>query len=54
PVIHRMAGPGMLHASGSLPLNGRDRAALLRGQLRVGLFVDGAQADAPVALGATP
>lgn len=53
PVIHRMAGPGMLHASGSLPLNGRDRAALLRGQLRVGLFVEGGEGEGAVRLGGT-
>lgn len=38
PVVHRMAGPGMLTAEGSLPLAGRDRRALAGGALLVGLF----------------
>lgn len=38
PVVHRMAGPGMLSATGSLPLTGRDRRALARGDLLVALF----------------
>jgi len=38
PVVHRMAGPGMLSAVGSLPLSGRDRRALENGELQVGLF----------------
>lgn len=38
PVIHRMAGPGMLSASGAFPLSGQDRAALERGALSVALF----------------
>jgi Asp-tRNA(Asn)/Glu-tRNA(Gln) amidotransferase A subunit family amidase len=38
PVIHRMAGPGMLSASGAFPLSGQDRGALERGALTVALF----------------
>jgi amidase len=38
PVIHRMAGPGMLAATGAFPLSGQDRAALERGTLSVALF----------------
>ncbi len=38
PVIHRMAGPGMLRATGVFPLSGQDRAALLDGRLSVALF----------------
>jgi len=38
PVVHRMAGPGMLAAEGALALVGRDRRALERGELLVGLF----------------
>jgi Asp-tRNA(Asn)/Glu-tRNA(Gln) amidotransferase A subunit family amidase len=48
-VIHRMSGPGMLHASGSIPLAGIDRDALAAGRLRVALFTANAtQGDAPV------
>ena len=38
PVIQRLAGPGMRHASGSLPLTGQDRKALASGELLVALF----------------
>jgi hypothetical protein len=48
-VIYRMAGPGMLHASGVLPLAGVDRDALAAGRLRVALYTEKAtQGDAPV------
>ncbi|MBC7894663.1 MAG: amidase [Cytophagaceae bacterium] len=48
-VIHRMAGPGMMHASGAFPLSGIDRDALAAGRLRVALFTAKAtQGDAPV------
>jgi Asp-tRNA(Asn)/Glu-tRNA(Gln) amidotransferase A subunit family amidase len=49
-VIHRMAGPGMTRAAGSLPLSGADRAALASGRLSVALFTTGAApAEAAVA-----
>jgi len=38
PVIHRLAGPGMRSASGSLPLTGQDRRALAGGALLLALF----------------
>lgn len=46
PVIHRLAGPGMLSASGSLPLSGQDRRALADGRLQVSLFTkEGSQTE---------
>lgn len=48
PVIHRLAGPGMLRASGALPLTGRDRLALTRGALRVTVFTWEATGEASV------
>ncbi|MEO6446002.1 MAG: amidase family protein [Gemmatimonadaceae bacterium] len=41
PVIHRISGPGMMSASGSLPLSGQDRRALASGRLTLALFTSG-------------
>ncbi len=48
PVIHRLAGPGMLTASGAFPLSGADRAALTAGRLVLSLFTARGTGEAAV------
>jgi len=54
PVIHRMAGPGMLTASGSFPLSGLDRRALAAGALEITLVTSGGVARQSVRAQALP
>lgn len=48
PVIHRLAGPGMLAASGSFPLSGVDRKAMAEGALRLTLVTSRGISEQPV------
>jgi amidase len=48
PVIHRMAGPGMLSSAGSFPLSGADRRALADGRLQLTMVTSRGVAEAPV------
>lgn len=48
PVIHRLAGPGMLAASGSFSLSGVDRRAMAEGMLRLTMVTNRGTSERPL------
>ena len=47
-VIHRMTGPNMMQAHGTIPLSGIDRDALVSKRLSVALFTAASSGESPV------